>query len=294
MFCPIFLGVCLGNGIGICKWQGGKPAAATIFFDDCWEGSVNAAVPLLSKYGVKANFAAIAGLLGKKFEGKKCVSSAGLACLRAAGHEISSHTMTHARLDSLSRNEIERELSQSARMLGAETLAYPYCRHEYRVRRVAARHYIAARARRDRINKPVPCDMMRLNSFASVGSTAREMDSWLENADGGWLIETHHLIGMKKNYSYCTMPGQLDRHLAALRSADTWIDTMANVAKYILERENSKIEAVSESARTLTVRAVSRLDAQRFNVPLSFTYAGRVYRITPGRTLEIPKGAQQK
>ncbi|MFH1225000.1 MAG: polysaccharide deacetylase family protein [Candidatus Diapherotrites archaeon] len=283
-----------GGDFSICTWSGGKATATTIFFDDCWRDSVNAALPILEKHGIKANFAVIAGLLGKRFEGTQCISLAEMESLRNAGHEISSHGMTHRRLVDLGQGEVLRELSESGHMLGAETIAYPYARHNYRIRNAARRHYLAGRVRGDKPNSSTPHDLLCLGAFSSTCSTAREMDGWLEKSAGGWLIEIHHLIGIKKGYSYCTMPSQLDRHLASLRSGDVWIDTMANVAKYILERENSKIEAVSESARTLTVRAVSRLDAQRFNVPLSFEYGGRVYCIKPGCTLEIPKGARQE
>lgn len=276
-----------GDGFEICEWKGGKKAALSITLDDCWKESVARVLPILRKNKTPATFSVIGGLLGKEFEGRVCIGKSELAVLRAAGHEIASHGLTHRRLDLLPMPELAQEISGSQQILRAVSFVYPYSIENRRIRRLVKRHYLCARTGLGRINAKRPRDFCRLSSFASMNSSSREMNSWLENLGSGWMIETHHLVGRDRNYKFVTAPKELGMHLGFLRKQDIWLDTIGNVAKYIIERDNSRIKVLEDNLRTITLGIKSRLDPRIFNIPLTVRFGGNLYEMHLGEKQAI-------
>ncbi len=84
-----------------------------------------------------------------------------LRALVEHGHEVGSHTVTHAHLTRLADDELDRELADSKQQLEEELarpcrwLAYPYGDHDARVRAAAARAgYEASFAVSGRLGRP--------------------------------------------------------------------------------------------------------------------------------------------
>jgi peptidoglycan/xylan/chitin deacetylase (PgdA/CDA1 family) len=120
-----------------------------ITFDDGYRNTVDAAVPILRRYGFSATFFVVAGLLGgtNAWDSDE-IQEPLLTCddvrrLNELGFEVGSHTLTHAKLPTLSDSRLALELSESKRVLEAVTsnpvtvLAYPWSEHDARVHQAA-------------------------------------------------------------------------------------------------------------------------------------------------------------
>lgn len=101
-----------------------KPVALT--FDDGYEDSASAALPILKRYGFVATFFIAVNLIDKP----GYMSWEQLALLRDSGMEIGSHTLNHADLTGLTTDEAYHEIVRSREMLeqrlGAPVLSFSY------------------------------------------------------------------------------------------------------------------------------------------------------------------------
>lgn len=123
---------------------------AALTFDDGYLSHLDVAY-FLYKLGIRATFFIITCL--KNFEGKPLltINPRYIQLINDMGHEIGSHSCTHARLDKLQANEIERELIESKRylenLLGRKVkgFAYPSGFYNKDVVLMVARYYDYAR-----------------------------------------------------------------------------------------------------------------------------------------------------
>jgi peptidoglycan/xylan/chitin deacetylase (PgdA/CDA1 family) len=96
--------------------------AVVITFDDGFETFYTQAFPLLEDYGVKVTLFPIAGFVGRRSEWdalplQQHLSKGQIREISDCGHEIGSHTMTHADLTMLPMHDLERELRDSKAVL---------------------------------------------------------------------------------------------------------------------------------------------------------------------------------
>ena len=116
-----------------------SPRAVVLTFDDGRDDALTRVLPALKKRGMRAVFFIPTALVGKP----GYLSWDGVRALAAAGMEIGSHTVHHARLAEVSDEEVQDELVQSRRTLEAQLhaqvdlLAYPYNSVRRRVRAAA-------------------------------------------------------------------------------------------------------------------------------------------------------------
>jgi peptidoglycan/xylan/chitin deacetylase (PgdA/CDA1 family) len=91
-------------------------------FDDGFESFHGIAGPLLAEYGCKATVFSVAGFTGKPstwdtLPPQVHLSAAQLRDICDCGHEIGSHSMSHANLTFLSDADLECELAESKKVL---------------------------------------------------------------------------------------------------------------------------------------------------------------------------------
>lgn len=104
------------------------PRPVVLTFDDGKEDALRLVLPALQKRHLRATFFIITGSVGRP----GYLTWDGVRALAAAGMEIGSHTVTHARLADVPAEQVESELRESRRQLEArlgtriEALAYPY------------------------------------------------------------------------------------------------------------------------------------------------------------------------
>ncbi len=113
-------------------------------FDDGYTDFYENALPILKKYNIKANLYVISGYMGGDVyatpEQIKEIANSGLV-------SIGSHTISHASLNQLSYENIEKELSESKQtlenLLGKEvtTIAYPKGHYDSRVLELTKKYY---------------------------------------------------------------------------------------------------------------------------------------------------------
>lgn len=114
------------------------PKAVAITFDDGYLEHYQNAFPLLKKYGVKATFFIPTSWVGTSTRGDM-MSWAQIKEMSDAGMVIGSHAMTHPNLQSLSDEDLKKELEESKRIIKEKTgklcdlLAYPGGNHDERV-----------------------------------------------------------------------------------------------------------------------------------------------------------------
>lgn len=100
--------------------------AVLISFDDAYEDNYKHAFPIIKEEGIKATFFVIADRVGKAGR----LSANEIIEMKQAGMCFGSHTLTHARLDSLPKEEIRREMNESKYVLegyglSVRSIAYP-------------------------------------------------------------------------------------------------------------------------------------------------------------------------
>jgi peptidoglycan/xylan/chitin deacetylase (PgdA/CDA1 family) len=119
-----------------------------VTFDDGYAGVFRRGLPILQEFQVPITIFMVAGAVGKtnRWDAligdcvEEMLTAEELRALAAAGHEIASHTMTHARLLDLSDAELRGELVDSKHLLEdllgqpVHGLAYPYGEFDARVR----------------------------------------------------------------------------------------------------------------------------------------------------------------
>jgi peptidoglycan/xylan/chitin deacetylase (PgdA/CDA1 family) len=105
-----------------------SPRSIILTFDDGKEDALRLVLPALQQRHMRGTFFIITGSVGRP----GYLTWDGVRALAAAGMEIGSHTVTHARLADVSSDQVETELRQSRQQLEAhlgtqiEALAYPY------------------------------------------------------------------------------------------------------------------------------------------------------------------------
>lgn len=123
----------------------------SVTFDDFLESSATLGASVLEAAGVRGTFFVNGGTVGGPGELGPVGCESLLRRVHAAGHEIGCHTFTHTDLFALDANAINEELERNGRWLterlgeAPATFAYPYGNAPMRAKRVAARHYRAAR-----------------------------------------------------------------------------------------------------------------------------------------------------
>jgi peptidoglycan/xylan/chitin deacetylase (PgdA/CDA1 family) len=130
------------HGVTLGKARNASPTASAnkpvlITFDDGLQSVYLHAHPVLERHGLKATVFCVGGLYGEKsswdvFAGKRHLTREQIRNLATYGHEIGSHTCSHAYLPYLDDGSLRRELSDSKRRLediiGKEvtSLSFPF------------------------------------------------------------------------------------------------------------------------------------------------------------------------
>ncbi len=116
------------------------PAHSVILsFDDGWAEDVDIAKKFLTPRGMRGVFFVYTGAVAEQDNGSGYVSWNQVRQLEAAGHEVQSHTVSHAPLNTLAPSRLEFEMINSRDTMQAhvghsvEVLAYPFGRHDERV-----------------------------------------------------------------------------------------------------------------------------------------------------------------
>ena len=208
-----------------------------------------------------------------------------------AGHEIGSHTVTHARLAVLDEANLRYELEQSRRDLlrrlgpaAVFTAEAPYGTEDERVMEYAHASYPALR---NRMPAPYLAELNRGSSAAPGaqateyvqwqrgpvdGTTRATMERWIDTTlthDNVWLVEVFHGVD---DYGWAARPGaELRQYFSYIKDREDslWVAPFGTVTKYIRQRMATEV-TTSPTEDGLVLTASSDLDPTVYDVPLTY------------------------
>jgi peptidoglycan/xylan/chitin deacetylase (PgdA/CDA1 family) len=218
----------------------------------------------------------------------------------AEGHEIASHTVTHARLAVLDENNLLYELEQSKKdiqhFLGEKYTFSAECPYGTENERVMEYAYKVYPALRNRMPEPY-LDELNRSSEKLPGESKKEyvqwqrgpltnvsmdvMKSWVNTClshDNIWLVLVFHGIdgiGWEPKTR-----DELEVYFNYIneRTDSLWVDTFANVTKYIRERKNTIIGNTVQGD-TIIVNISNDLDPSVYDVPITLkTYVPNTWK----------------
>jgi peptidoglycan/xylan/chitin deacetylase (PgdA/CDA1 family) len=152
------------EGIAAREWEPNAETApprarkVIVTFDDAYADLTRFALPVLADVGFRATVFVVAGAIGGSNSwdapggagGHRLMDEADLRDWATSGCEIGSHGMTHVDLTSLPPEQLDLEIAGSQRALTSlacspvSSFAYPYGKHDPRVRRAVTGTYCRA------------------------------------------------------------------------------------------------------------------------------------------------------
>ena len=251
----------------IAPWHGWKQGAITYSFDDGCQGQITSAIPSLNKYGLKATFNLVTSWTSDWNSFRQAAQN---------GHEIASHTISHANLDSAGENELSQSKQIIEQNIGQEcvTIVYPNCVTGNK--NAISRYYISGRTCSGQFISSNPGDMFEISSII-VGATTQNNNAFALNnlADSAaqqnkWVVFLIHGIDGDGGYSPISSQ-DLDQHFSYVKQQDKWwVATFKDVSKYILEANNLVItETGNEGSYIVDISCQYQTSLTQLNVPVT-------------------------
>jgi oligosaccharide reducing-end xylanase len=255
-------------------WHGFRAAAVSYTFDDNTPNQYAVAVPLFNASGFRMTlFTVTTWLPGGSW--------APIAEAATFGHEIASHTVTHAELSGLYNALQTAELQGSHDSIRANasgrdgmTIAYPFCTPGNPA--LLSQYYIAARTCSGQLTPSTPPDFLAISSFicGREGTVNRPQDfrDIADNAAAAnaWCVFLIHAIDGDPGYSPLssrTLQSSLD-YLAANPDA-FWVDTFGNVVRYIRERIDVSVREIAAADNAIALNVTDTLDDTVYDQPIT-------------------------
>jgi peptidoglycan/xylan/chitin deacetylase (PgdA/CDA1 family) len=297
------LGACLASGgaradelapLVVAPYRGDATCAISFTFDDGSQNQLDLAVPLLNAAHMRATFFIVTGVVrdhksdplpkGASRSGNGGLSWDEIRTIAQMGHEIANHSLTHPNLPRTTDPEqLDRQINGSAQLITEKlgtpplTFCYPGNGCDERVRAAVLQRHVAARERCVTYGAKVATDFTPAMANAIVDKALQEKT---------WIVPMLH--GVEEGYSPITAE-TLKAHLAYLqtRRAEIWIDTFANVSRYLRERETATLTVVSQEPTAVSFTLTSSLDPRLYTVPLTVVIP------TPDRTATNVRAARE-
>ncbi|WP_449602046.1 S-layer homology domain-containing protein [Paenibacillus sp. Marseille-Q9583] len=267
----------------ITTWKDGKAGAYSIMYDDGIYNSVLRFAGLHEKYSLKGTLALISGWIDDGFNDTGASTGTwdqwkGL--LDKGIFDVASHTVTHRNLTTLSASNVSSEFKDSVARIkektgySPESLALPYNTGNAAVAAEAAKYFVAARQGGNNAGNASSTEQYYNLSSTMVESTTTtvQLDEWTDFgiAKGNWLILTGH---GNDGEGWSSPPLSLyDNHYGyvAQRIDALWNGTIAEVGKYLRERQNATVKATKKAASgAIEVKLEGTLDPAVYNEPLT-------------------------
>ncbi|HUQ66316.1 MAG TPA: polysaccharide deacetylase family protein [Flavitalea sp.] len=241
------------------NWPDGKKVAVSLSFDDARLSQVDAGIPMLNEYGVKATFYLNSAPMRERREGwKKAVE---------AGHEIGNHSTTHPcsgnyfwvgkgnELENLTMEQMRKNLLDCNKVLkdelgvDATLFAYP-CGQKFIGRGKNLKSYVPLIAEmfasgrgwfEEMNNDPMFCDYSQLAGREMDGKTFEEIQMLIDDAraHGDWLLLAGHEMGEEGMQT--TRISMLRKLIEYAKDPDNgiWLAPVGEVQNYIKKQRGN-------------------------------------------------------
>lgn len=236
-----------------------KEPLVTVTFDDSWESSYSQGASILEKYDIVTTQYILPG----QFDDPQYLSKEQVLSLQKAGHDIQSHTVTHANLVQLDRDRLTSELSESKKSISAltkkpvEHFASPLSSYNQATISKTRQYYRTHRNTLASLNQPGQKDYNLKATFNYYDiyaltvrrtTTAAQIKQFLQGAKekNGWAVLVYHEVDANSLSDYAVTPENFDSQMQAIARSGLKIATIDQVMDYyfkyypppILPRQN--------------------------------------------------------
>ena len=274
----------------VADYKDNKKCAISYTYDDGLEEHYTLVFPEMEKVGFKGTFWIWGKGIGNVAEqqGKPRMTWVQMKEMACKGHEISSHSWSHANLKNMSLKEVQVEVDRNDSILQAEigerplTFCYPFNSYNEDVRRIVSENRIGT----------------RIKQYAIGGekskSTVESLDKWVKELmiSNDWGVTMIH--GISTGYDAFTSPDILWEHFRRVKNQeyDIWVGTFREVAAYVKERRNVQLDIVKKESQWAVIPRLL-LDKELFNEPLTMVLnkkgKGKVKVYQNGKRLLVKK-----
>lgn len=259
------------SSVSICRFKDDKPAAISLTFDDDLLDHYTVAKPLLAQYGFKGTFFVVEKYADQAIANRadttkrQYMSWDQVKEMAADGHEIGNHSYSHYQLTKAKSqedviHEITHPIATFQEKLGITpvTFCFPGNARNDEILKITLAHHINARTYQQ--------------GFGGEKYTHQQTVDWLEKtiANKQWGVAMLHAI-IHEGHGYAPFPNDEKDFVAVLdllkANADKlWIDTFANVSKYVKLRDAASVQWI-EPDRLLVLK--TELDPKVYDLPLT-------------------------
>lgn len=264
---PIFFGSSCDNDdetpdVVIARYPHDKTAALSLTWDDGCASVFTDIIPLLDRYNLPGTFFIITAKARDNGEWPQWKA------LHDQGHEIASHSLSHLSLGTILdttvlKTEIDSSYSMIEHYIGKAPFSFG---HPYHSTSSLADKLIFRKYGATKISPPGFCNMV---SLEEIDMFKHQMDQALQTHD--WIVTTAHGI------NDCPQPltGEFFVELFdyVTPNDDIYIDTFEHLAKYKIERNNTRIHVTTVDG-DIIVQLTSKLPSAVFDMPLTVSVPG--------------------
>lgn len=215
-----------------------SPCSVSFSFDDVPQSACHTGSRILEDRGCRGSFYVCGELTGKECATEHFHTRDDLCGLRERGHEVACHGYAHLDYQSVSLDQIRRDLDRNRaffREMGwsepPRNFAYPYGCVSPAVKALCGDEFASARGVQEAINEST-CDLALLKSVLLSADTVtpERLDHWIEETQDrkGWLIFFTHRVVNDPGEFDCT-PELLEMAVERSMSAGCTISTVGEV-----------------------------------------------------------------
>ncbi len=253
-------------------WHGFRQTAINYTFDDGSYNQFAKAIPMFNEFDFDLTLFTVTNWIPNWTTLKSAASD---------GHEVASHTVSHANFGNINSVQQTAELKDSKEIIennvpGQQciTMAYPYCARG--IDSICSKYYIAARGCQGFIEPGTPGTFMNVSSIAcgSQGSvkTLKDFKTKFESAaiSNGWCVFLLH--GIDNDGGYSPLPSDILRssiEFLSVRKSKFWVTTFKNTALYVKERNAVTVTETFNEDTTMTLQVTDNLVDSIYNYPLT-------------------------
>lgn len=250
----------------VADYKDNKKCAISYTYDDGLEEHYTLVFPEMEKVGFKGTFWIWGKGIGNvpEQQGKPRMTWAQMKEMAGKGHEISSHSWSHADLKKIGLKEVQIEVDRNDSIIQAEigerplTFCYPFNSYNEDVLRIASKDRIATRTKQYAIGGE------------KSKSTVESLDKWVKELviAGEWGVTMIH--GISVGYDAFTSPDILWEHFKRVKAQedDIWVGTFREVAAYVKERKNIQLDVTKKKSHWIINPRLS-LSQELFGEPLT-------------------------
>lgn len=262
-----------GVKMRIAKWHDGRDAALSIRFDDSHPTHLSKAVPILDSYGFRGTFMVNPGA---SEPGSRHVSefnqqrAAWEALAKQGKHELANHSAHHR--GGLGDVDMEAEIGEAAQVIWQMT---PGRSRLTALNLGGGTRWETTRSLRYYLDKYHHFDASE-NSTGMDDSYGNRVENFRRILQqhlqrGLWCRIHYHYIGEGLSSTEENFRAAMD--IAKQHQADLWIAGMADIYKYLAERDAAKLTSIKSDAQQLSFKLTCATDASLYDQPLTIEMA---------------------